>query len=192
MELFDIEGGKIVLNPNSLFIPEFKEIWDRDKSKDKYNATNEIAYIVFMANMSNKNPYNAYSDKDKAAKVLSDTIRKEPDEVILKALNRYKEFQNTTNTRLLMGARSAADKLAEYFETIDFSLVDGYGKPIYSARELASNLKEVGNIVKSLVLLETQVHREQLEMHAARGGSEIGLYELPDVDLENEDDSSTE
>ena len=32
MELFDIEGGKIVLDPNVLYIPEFKALWDRDTS----------------------------------------------------------------------------------------------------------------------------------------------------------------
>jgi len=184
MELFDIEGGKIVLNPNVLYIPEFKEIWDRDDTEGHDIATKEIAYVTFMKNMSSKNPYNAYSIKDKELKVRKDTIKKEPDDIIKKALDRYEEFQNTVNTRLLMGARSAADKLVGYFEKVDFDLVDNYGKPIYSARDLSSNLKEVGNIVKSLVLLEKQVQKEQLDSQDVRGGSEIGMYELPDNDVE--------
>lgn len=190
MELFDIEGGRLVLNPTNLFIPEFKVLWDRDKSQTKEQATLEIAYVAFMRSMSSKNPYNAYSDKDKKKKVQNDTIRTEPDELIEKALNKYQEFQKTTNTRLLLGARSAADKLAGYFERVDFEQLDSYGKPVYSARELASNLKEVGNIVKSLVLLENQVQKEQLDQQAVRGGNEIGMYELPSINLE--DDRSTE
>ena len=190
MELFDIEGGKLVLNPANLYIPEIRALWERDKTKEKNQATKEISYVTFMGNMSTKNPYMAYSERDKEVKVRKDTIQKEPDEAIKKALERYKEFQNTTNTRLLLGARSAADKLAGYFEGVDFSQLDSYGKPVYSARELASNLKEVGNIVKSLVLLEKQVQKEQLDQQAVRGGNEIGQYELPDLDLE--DDRSTE
>lgn len=185
MELFDIEAGRLVLNPNSLYIPEIKRIWERDKSIGKEQATDEIAYITFLCNMSTKNPYNAYSDTDKEKKVRKDTIKKEPDKFIKDAIERYKEFQNTTNTRLLIGARSAADKLAGYFETVDFSKVDSYGKPIYSARDLSSNLKEVGNIVKSLVQLDKQVQREQLDQQVVRGGNEIGMYELPEIDMDD-------
>ena len=84
-----------------------------------------------------------------------------------------------------MGARSAADKLVGYFEKVDFELMDNYGKPVYSARDLASNLKEVGNIVKSLVLLEKQVQKEQLDSQEVRGGNDIGMYELIDNELED-------
>jgi len=191
MELFDIEGGKLMLNPTNLFIPEFKALWDRDKSKTKEQAALEISYVAFMCSMASRNPYNAYSERDRKIKITNDTIRTEPDELIEKALVRYREFQKTANTRLLAGARNAADKLAGYFEKVDFDKVDSYGKPIYSARDLSSNLKEVGNIVKSLVLLENQVQKEQLEQQAVRGGNELGMYELPDIISDN-DDRSTE
>jgi hypothetical protein len=92
MELFDIEAGKVVLDPNVLYIPEFKQIWDRDKGKDKNIATAQLAYVTFLCNFSSKNPYNSYSDKDKEKKVRDDTTKKEPDELIKKAIKKYKEM----------------------------------------------------------------------------------------------------
>ena len=89
----------------------------------------------------------------------------------------------TTNTRVLLGAKKAAEELAKWFEQIDFSLVDAYGKPVFSARELSSNLKEVGNIVKSLGQLEEMVRQEQIEKTMTRGGSDIGMYEIKRSDL---------
>jgi len=182
MELFDIEGTNVVLNPDSLFIPEFKRLWNRDKTKQKDMATAEIAYVVFMHNLSKENPYNAYSDRDKEGKIKNDLFGDQswkPDKLVKEAENRYKEFQNTHSARLLHGARTAADRLAEYFENIDFTQLDNYGRPVYSAKELSSNLKDVSNIVKSLNQLQEQVEKEQLEAKTARGDSEIGTYEMP-------------
>jgi hypothetical protein len=80
--------------------------------------------------------------------------------------------------RLLLSAKRNVDKLANYFDSIDFNEVDSYGKPKYSAKDLSSNLKDVGQIVKSLSMLEKQVQTEILEKNA-RGQTEIGPYELP-------------
>lgn len=182
MELFDIEGNNVVLNPDSLFIPEFKKLWDRDKTKQKNKATAEIAYITLKHNLSKTNPYNGYSDKDKEYKIKNDLFNDpnwEPDEKIKEAEERYKEFQQTHSSRLLKGARAAADQLAEYFENINFSETDNYGRPKYSAKELSSNLKDVSSIVKSLRQLQEQVEKEQLEAKTARGDIEIGMYEMP-------------
>ncbi len=183
MELFDIENDRLVLNPTNLYIPPFKKIWDRDKSKGKSKAYNEIAYVTFLCNMSRKNPYNAYSDFDKDKKIREDLFGSpdwEPNNLVQEAIEKYNEMQKTTNSRLLQSAKNGAQKLANYFDRVDFEAIDNYGKPKYSARDYAFNLKEVGNIVKSLTQLEKQVEKEQMELSEARGGSEIGIYEIPD------------
>ena len=175
MELFDIEGGKIVLDPNVLYIPEFKALWDRDTSEGHDIATKEIAYVTYMASFSSKNPYNAYNKNDKERRIRKDTINREPDELVITALNRYTEMQSTPLTRLLEGAEMAVDVLADYFRSVTKS----------DATEAMKNIRELGNSVKSLYLLKKQVQKEQLESKEVRGGNEIGMYELPE---ENEDE----
>ena len=186
MKIFDIVQGKVVLIPQSLGIPEFKKIWDRDKSKAKERAYNEISYITFMCDPTSDNPYRGYETVEREKVLKQDFIRDvkwKPDEVIKAAMGKFDEMLQTTNSRLLKGAKAAADKLSVYFENIDFDEVGADGKPVYSARDLSSNLSSVGNIVKSLSQLESMVKREQLESSKTRGGGEIGLYEVPREDF---------
>jgi hypothetical protein len=79
---------------------------------------------------------------------------------------------------LLLSAKRNVDKIANYFDEIDFKKLDDFGKPQYSIKDLSSTLKEVGNIVKSLQMLERQVQTELAESNV-RGKSEIGAYEMP-------------
>jgi hypothetical protein len=187
MKVFDIISGEVVIDPSRLIIPEFKQLWTRDKTKDKRHATNELAYITFLFDLSADNPYRGYPEYERAFVLKKDLFNNpnwEPDEDVEGAITKFKKLMETTNTRVLLGAKKAAEELAKWFEQIDFSLLDNYGKPIYSARELSSNLKEVGNIVKSLGLLEEMVRREQIEKTTTRGGTDIGMYEIPHRDTD--------
>jgi len=181
--IFDIENGKVILKASSLAIPEFKTIWDNDKDKLKKNAYNKLSYVVFLCDMSLDNPYRNYADQDRDLTLRKDFFCDENinlEEDIEKAIKKYRDLQETVSVRMLRAAKKAADKLSEYFETINFKEVDKMGKPIYSARDVASNLKEIGGIVKSLSILEDQVRREQATGGKIRGGGEIGDYEVKD------------
>jgi len=170
MRLFDIDKGRVVMNPTSLWIPELKKLWTRDKTKDKEDAHNEISYIVFMYDY--RSPYRDYSEEDREQKIRQDCFPGQPDWVpdkaVKKGIERFKEFQDTTNSRLLKAAKVAADKLTEYFRNVDSS----------AASEIVRNLKELGTVVKSLDSLEKQVQKEQLEQNSIRGGQEVGLFEV--------------
>lgn len=188
MKLFDIVNGKLTINnPNVLAIPEFRIIWERDKDSEKDNAKRELSYIVFLCDETVNNPYRAYKELDRIIALKKDFIKDlkwEPDKEIQAAINKYKEATQTTNSRLLVAAKNGAEKLAEYFNNIDFSIIDSQGKPVYSARDVASNLSSVGNIVKSLNSLEDMVKKEQLESSVVRGGGEVGFFENPSDDIE--------
>lgn len=187
MKLFDIVNTKVVINPQVLAMPEFRKIWDRDNDIDKDNAVREISYVVFLCDESVANPYRAYKEGDREEVLLRDFIKDKkwkPDKYIEDAVKKYLEATQTTNSRLLKSAKNAAEKLAGYFDIIDFTETDKDGKLLYSAKELASNLAAVGNIVKSLHQLEEMVKKEQLETNTVRGGGEIGFYELPRRDFD--------
>jgi len=182
MRVFDVVSGEVVADPSRLIIPEFKTIWDKDKSKDKQRATKELAYIVFSYDLSADNPYRGYSEYERDIVLKKDLFGDSnwvPDSYVSDAIEKFKRLMETTNTRVLLGAKKAAEELAKWFEQIDFSKVDAYGKPIFSATELARNLKEVGSIVKSLAQLEEMVRREQVDKTTTRGGNDIGMYEIP-------------
>jgi len=173
MELFDIKGGLIELNPTNLYIPEFRQIYERDKTKDKHVAMDELAYVVFLCSMSSKNPYGAYSHTIREKYVRADTIKKEPDSLILNAIKKYKELQKTASSKLVENAIKAADVLADYFGEVRKE----------DAGEIIRNMEKLGGVVKTLETLKKQLEKEQLEAASARGGNEIGLYEMPKAKL---------
>lgn len=168
--LFDLEKGRVILNPTALFIPEFKKVWSRDKSKDKEIAVKEISYIVFM--YSFQSPYQAYSERDREGKILNDYFLElpdwKPDKVVIAAIRKYKELQDSVSLRLLRSTKLALETIESYFETAspeDISII-------------VKNAKELGNLVQSLDKLEKQVQKEQLDKASVRGSSEIGLFEI--------------
>lgn len=119
-----------------------------------------------------RSPYRDYSETDREEKVLKDCFPEDPewvpDKQVQKAIDRFKEMQETANSRLLKAAKMAADKLTEYFRDVDSG----------AATEIVRNLKELGTVVKSLDMLEKQVQKEQLEKNTVRGGQDIGLFEM--------------
>ena len=183
MKLFDIRGEEVVLNAQTLGIPPFKQLYERDKSKGKKRAYKEISYITFLCDNTTDNRYRGYSEEEREKVLKRDFIAEkgwEPDELVLDAIAKFQELQKTPTSKLYESALNGANKLAGYFTTIDFDIVDEEGKPIHSAKELAQNLSAVGNIVKSLKQLEAVVRQEQQDMTTARGGSEISEFEMSD------------
>lgn len=169
-KLFDIDRGHVVMNPTVLWIPEFKKIWDRDKSKDKAMASKEISYIVFMHSFSS--PYQSYAERDREKKVLNDYFKGmegwKPDTTIKAAVKKYNELQDSVSLRLLRSSKKALEVIEEFFTNADPDQVD----------KVVKNAKELGNLIQSLDKLEKQVQKEQHENANVRGGEAVGLFEL--------------
>jgi hypothetical protein len=181
MKLFDIIDGKVVLNADELSIPVFKKIYDSDKTKDKQNAFNKISYIIFMYKWDS--PYMSYINEDTRDKVVKSDIFGDEnyklDNITIQAVNRYKDFRHTFSLQFLERNMLGAKKLMEFYEMINWDDKDKTGKFIYSDRNLAANLKEAGNILKSLDSLREQVRKEELEVNRVKGGTQVDMYEDP-------------
>lgn len=177
--MFDIVDGKVVMNPEDLAIPVFKKIYDSDKSKEKETAFKKISYIIFTYKWNS--PYAAYIDFDTREKMVKKDIFDEedwePDNLTKEAIERYKDFLNTFSLQFLDDNMLGAKKLMEFYKLVNWDEIDKTGKLKYSSRDLASNLKEAGNILKSLESLKLQVKKEELEINRVKGGNEINSYE---------------
>ena len=158
------------MNPTSLWVPEFRKIWERDKSKTKEIAAKEISYIVFLYSFTS--PYQAYAEKEREARIIKDYFGDmpswKPDETVKAAITKYKEMQDTIALKLLRSTKLALETMQEFFENATADDID----------KIVKNAKELGNLVQSLDKLERQVQKEQLESASIRGGQGIGLFEL--------------
>ena len=55
MDLFDLRDFTVTISPKALMVPEFKALWDRDKSNNKSTALSELAYVYYLSDF--KSPY---------------------------------------------------------------------------------------------------------------------------------------
>lgn len=161
MGIFDYSNHKVILHPDSVVIPPFIDIWERDKTKQKHKATKELSYVYFVCDF--KSPYAIYNSNDIEAKVQEDFIKDdkwEPDDVVKAAMHKYHKFQETYTMRFLKSARGLAEKLQQYFDEVNFHEEDEKGNPKYKATDVVRNLKEVGKVMESLTSIEETVKKE--------------------------------
>lgn len=170
--MFDIKGDKISLKVDELAIPPFKDYYNN--STDKETALKEIEYVVWLYKWNT--PYEAYPESERAARVAKDLFGTEEYKVSEELNNlaeRFKEFQETSGTRLLHASQTAAEGLISALNDYSKGIMD-----IDTAIKITRILKDVGNIVKSLDIAMKQARAEQLETGRVKGGGVIGLYEM--------------
>ena len=184
MNLLEMNNGVVEISPESLSINEFKKLWIRDKSKNKLKAQAELAYVYYFTDW--KSPYRMYYDlKEKKEKIILDLFdgkKWEADQLVADACKKYEELTTTDSMLLLQDARSAIGKLRAYFTDVDLTERDEKsGKPIYAAKDLMMNIKQVGSVVKGMKELQEEVAKEQnISETRIKGGGRAGAFEDPD------------
>lgn len=178
MDLFQLDNFKLTISPEALSIGAFKALWDRDKSKNKNKAIQELSYIYFTSDY--KSVYSSYTKGEKETEIIKDVItipNWKPDELVVKAIERYEELQKTPSMRLLEGVRQAIRKMIEYFEDVDLLEEDEKGKLKHDVSKVVRAIESSGKITESLKALEDRVKKEQSEEGALRAGRSKGAFE---------------
>lgn len=176
MNLFTLDNGKVKFSPEALLVKEFKALWDRDSSKQKDNAVEELAYVFYMSDY--KSVYLAYDSSARELKVIGDVISKKgwkPDDKIKEACSKYAELQETPSMGLMKDAECALDKIRYYFRHVDVTEdVDGS-----LTKTLIANVEKLGGVIKGLSSLRELVDKEVSESRRVRGDGRLGLRETP-------------
>jgi hypothetical protein len=170
MNIFVIESNKIKVQPEALLIPQFAEIWNRDKSKEKTKAISELSFVYFMADY--KSIYASYPESTRTSQIITDTIKDsswKPDDVIKAALVKYEELQQTPTLRLLKSARHALEEACNYYNEVkpnDRNIV-----------AISGSIEKIGKIAESLDKLEDKIKREIQTEGRSKGNREINPFE---------------
>jgi len=180
MKLFQLENNKIIIDTEILLIPEFKAIYDRDKTKVKEKAFSEFEYIYFVKDWNS--PYRVYIDIEERKNIVKNDYIKEKnwkqDAIIEAALDRYERLTKTPIMGLIEDAYVLIDKLRKYFLTVDFTKIDKMGKRVDKALEGMSQLEKLGKIVVSVKQLEEAAAKEKLEQKRTRGNRDVSYDEV--------------
>lgn len=187
MNLFTIEGNSPTITAEGLLVPEYKAIWDSDKSKDKHVAINKLAYVYYSVDY--KSIYLAFTKSVRDERLGEDFMQDakyKPDKLVQAAINKYEELQQTPTMNFLKAARHAMQQTENYFMNIDYSERDSKGNAVYKGTEVTKMLKDCAGIKDALDKLEEAVKKEQSNGGTDRGGGVGGLYEYG---IDNEDEN---
>lgn len=178
MKLFKYEGYKLHISEEAFVLKPFKEIWNRDKTKNKDKALQELGYIYFMSDP--RSDYQYIVDEEDRAKAIKEgegiDSKWKPDNKVIEAMKFYKTFK-PVSALLLEDTRIAVDKLRQLLRNIDLTEVDDKGKPIYTLNTVTATIKQIPSLVKDLDEAEKAIAKEIMESDKVRGAQEKSMYE---------------
>jgi len=184
MNLFVIKNNNPFPSPEALLIPEFKALWDRDKTTGRLKtyAVEDMGYVHYM--MDYQSPYRAYPLEERKKEVRKAVIqsrsRWKEDDLIIAAMERYDKLQETPNMRFLKAVEQTLEGLTFYFDNLNFDPtkeVDGKKVPVSDAKKAMDAVAQAGKLLSSVQELREKVRSEQNMGSTIRGGGQAGDYE---------------
>lgn len=170
MRLFKYEGYEVKVAPEALTLKPFKKLWDRDKTKTKDRATQELSFLYFYCDPRSDYQY-IVDDEDRLQAVkegegFSDDWK--PDALLMKAIDFYKTFDTTAALLLRMAGLGVEKmrKLLNELEPTDTKSLKDYLTAMKMIPEVASMIREAE---KSL--------NEETEFGEAKGSIEKTLFD---------------
>ena len=179
MRLLKYEGYTLTIEPEALTIKSIKNLWNRDKSKNKERALSELGYIYFMVDPRSTYSYITDMDSREEKIILEEGLPKgwKPDKVVQDAMKSYKDSIITTSYLLLEDTKFAVDNLRKYLRSMDFTETDDKGKPKYPVNTLATAVNQVADLAEKLMKAERTVAQEIVENSKMRGQKDKSILE---------------
>lgn len=170
MGLFNLKDNKVIVDPNVLAIPEFKKLWDRDRSKEKDNATQELSYVYFMEDF--QSPYGIVPEHLRETMVKEDFLKDKNyviDDLVKEAMEKYRLLSETPTMRLVRSTRSLINRMSDYLKTAE---VDGK-----TIKTLQDSVDKIAKTVAGYGKLEDAAKKEATGSSRTFGNKDIGDFE---------------
>ena len=161
-DLIEVDGNKVRPSPYALTIPEFKKL-----------KIEELSAVYFF--VDHRSPYSVYEEADRWSHI-KELLKVSATPNINSAVDRYRELSESSGVKLLKAARESITKLEKYFKDIDLGMMYDNWKPIFHAKDLISNLANMGKVINGLEELEDLVKKQQQKDNPNRGGVVTNKY----------------
>ena len=158
MIAFDIEHGNLTVNAETLLISAFSDIWEFDKSRRKEKAIKMLKFVFYIADITQKNPFNDSHHDQKEELAKRDAFRdakykftKKEDDLIKTAIAWYEELNFNPLSRML-------DQINKDIDSITYQL----SQTTITTDNMSSRIKlmgEINKMVESKEKLEDAVKR---------------------------------
>lgn len=170
MKLVKIENFALKIEDELLLLKPFRVMWNADRTQGKTHFFEFLSIIYFVYDP--RSDYSYIIDEDDRIKEVCESngydipkFSKQEKECI----ELYKSLTTTTSLELLRSTRVAVDKVKNFLETVDLTLVDDKGKPVYTINSVTSAIKMVPQLAKDLKEAEKVLSKEIEEQGRARG-----------------------
>jgi hypothetical protein len=182
VEIFEIDGSIVRPVKDILLIYPFNEIWNRDETKHKSIAINELAYIYYLVSPKKTNPYSGYSNELKSKKIIEGIWKQvewTPDDLVKEAIATYAKWleEAAPSMRYYNAVKSGVEQTINFFQNIDFNERTDKGLPVYKISEVIPALKSANEVLKSMTDLQERVEQEVYESSKTKSGKEINVFE---------------
>lgn len=182
--LFTIQGKTVFPNTETLLIYPFKEIWERDKSKEKRLALQELTFIEFMCSMKKSNPYKGYSEEVRKERLMAEIIVEKnwkPDKLVNDGITKLKEFQTNASATYsyFVAVKRGMENLKDFFLNVDLGERNKSGMPVYKPTDITRAITDAEKTLSNLSALEKKVEEELFEETKTKGGKEISPFADP-------------
>ncbi len=207
MNLFTIEDGIVKPIPETLLIYPFDVIWNRDEDPKKHLASKEFAFIEFSCSYKKDNPYVGYPQTIELPNIDLENIEEEtveqepffinfrqekiikglfkdypewqPDDLIVKALIAYRDFQNEASPSIQFyeSALNGVRALQDYYNTLDMRKVTNGGALVNKPADVSRGLSQTAGVLKNLEELKDKVQQELLDAGRVRANRVVNPFE---------------
>lgn len=181
IRLFKYESYEVEIEPEALLLAPFRDIYNRDKHKDKSMAKQELAYIYFMGDP--RSDYQYLVDIEERSKEVIQGLGMPkgwaPDAKVKRALEFYESFK-PMSAGLLEDTRYVVNKLRQELRKMDFDERDDKGKPVHTLQSITATLKQIPGLAKDLDEAERALSKDIIAEAKARGSQTKALLEDED------------
>jgi|TARA_R110000787_G_scaffold63208_6_gene142411 hypothetical protein len=180
MNLFELENNVVTFSPQALLIAPFKEIWDKDKSKGKEDATLKLAFIYYMADERSDFIHILNTD-DRVAEIknfidMPKSFTGKSKEIV-RAVHYYEKISETTSTKLLQSTRLVLQKISEFLDNLNMDERDERSnKPIHDIGKITASVEKIPRLIKAINEIEKEVIKEKA-MKAQSGNRTQSMFD---------------
>ena len=170
MRLFNYEGYEVRVAPEALTLKPFKKIWERDKSKTKDTALQELAFVYFYCDPRSDYQYiidnNDRMEAVKEGEGLPSNWK--PDKDLEAAIQLYSSFDSSA-ALLLKSANEAVEKVRKLLKELE-------PDDTKSLKDYLTALKMIPEVAAMLKDAEKAINEEN-EYGEAKGAIEKTLFD---------------
>ena len=174
MKLIEFKNNELVISDEAYHIKVFKEIWDKDKTKDKSYSLGIFGFLYFYYHPGSD--YNYITDSDDKVHAIREALGLDSmnflvDKTYLQCVEIYKKMVITTSSKMIDNNRKRLAKIDKYLD--DTELNDD------NVSKYTKALSDVNKLGLEIALAEKEVYKDVEEQSAkARGKIQLTIGDI--------------